>query len=715
MRIPSGKTDVTLAFVAVDATDLKTREVGLTGFTVYYSRNGAAPVLYTTPTVTELSAANMPGVYVLLADEGTAIASSSDSEEYCVHITQASMAPVTRVIELYRRDTTSGRTIAVDASGRALVDVDTIKTNPVVNAGTLTFPSGATLASTTNITAGTITTATNLTNLPTIPANWLTAAGTAADFGAEIADAVWDELMAGHTTADSAGKRLQDISGLITSSGTAQAGTGTTITLVASASSSNLFDPGLITLTGGTGAGQSREIVDYNTTTKVATVSRNWKVTPDATTTYVTHGAGPIVHSNEGIAAAGSASTITLNATAASGTDTLKGQLIWICAGTGQDQVGIIEAYDGTTKIATMGRDWVVTPDSTSVYMLFPIGPAMVFDYENTTLAPLSVAGTEAAVWDAILASYIDAGSTGFALNAAGSAGDPWGTALPGGYSAGTAGNILGNRLDVAVSTLATAANLATVAGYIDTEVAAIKAKTDNLPASPAATGDIPTVGAIADQVWDELLSGHAGGGSAGAALSAAGSAGDPWSTPLPGAYGSGTAGKIIGDNINATVSSRASQTSVDTIDDFLDTEVAAIKAKTDLIPASPAAVSDIPTAATVADSVWDEALSGHAGAGSGGAALAAVREYADNTVIRGTVSGTSPTTTTFTCSALSPAGVDADQFKGRIIVFDTDTTTTGLRGQATDITASSAAGLPLLTFTALTTAPQSGDTFSIL
>lgn len=52
------------------------------------------------------------------------------------------------------------------ASGQK-VDVDTIKTNPVVNAGTVTFPTGATLASTTNITAGTITTATNLTNAPT--------------------------------------------------------------------------------------------------------------------------------------------------------------------------------------------------------------------------------------------------------------------------------------------------------------------------------------------------------------------------------------------------------------------------------------------------------------------------------------------------------------------------------------------------------------------
>jgi hypothetical protein len=35
---------------------------------------------------------------------------------------------------------------------------------------------------------------------------------------------------------------------------------------------------------------------------------------------------------------------------------------------------------------------------------------------------------------------------------------------------------------------------LASIAGYIDTEVAAIKAKTDNLPASPAATGDAMTL-----------------------------------------------------------------------------------------------------------------------------------------------------------------------------------------------------------------------------
>lgn len=52
----------------------------------------------------------------------------------------------------------------------------------------------------------------------------------------------------------------------------------------------------------------------------------------------------------------------------------------------------------------------------------------------------------------------------------------------------------------------------------------------------------------------------------------------DPWDVSLPGSYGSGKAGKIVGDNLNATVSSRAPESGGN---------VAAIKAKTDLLPGS--------------------------------------------------------------------------------------------------------------------------------
>lgn len=77
--------------------------------------------------------------------------------------------------------------------------------------------------------------------------------------------------------------------------------------------------------------------------------------------------------------------------------------------------------------------------------------------------------------------------------------------------------------------------------------------------------------------------------------------------------------------------------------------------------------------------------------------------------IVTGTV-GVSSTATAIIFSALSPTSAVNDQFKGRIVTFDKDTTTTALRGQATDITAYTHATLTA-TVTALTTAPVSGDT----
>ncbi len=73
-----------------------------------------------------------------------------------------------------------------------------------------------------------------------------------------------------------------------------------------------------------------------------------------------------------------------------------------------------------------------------------------------------------------------------------------------------------------------------------------------------------------------------------------------------------------------------------------------------------------------------------------------------------------SPTTTSIPTSACSPSGAVADQFKGRTIIFSRATTTTALRGQASDITANTSSSTPTFTVTALTTAPQVGDTFDI-
>lgn len=85
-----------------------------------------------------------------------------------------------------------------------------------------------------------------------------------------------------------------------------------------------------------------------------------------------------------------------------------------------------------------------------------------------------------AATWNVQTSSHQTAGSTGKALTDASSAGDPWATALPGSYAAGSAGEILAGRL--------------ATSGYTAPDnagITAIKAKTDNLPADPADQSEV--------------------------------------------------------------------------------------------------------------------------------------------------------------------------------------------------------------------------------
>lgn len=119
-------------------------------------------------------------------------------------------------------------------------------------------------------------------------ADTLTAAALATDAREEIADAVWDEALSGHQTGGTAGKALKKAEDFIAREGTCQAGsTASTIVLDAGASAvTDYYLPGLVAITGGTGAGQFRRISAYNGTTKTATVATNWATTPDGTSTF---------------------------------------------------------------------------------------------------------------------------------------------------------------------------------------------------------------------------------------------------------------------------------------------------------------------------------------------------------------------------------------------------------------------------------------------
>ncbi len=70
--------------------------------------------------------------------------------------------------------------------------------------------------------------------------------------------------------------------------GTAQAGGAATITLASSFSASDAELEGrYVFITGGTGSGQYGQILSYNDTTKVVTVTANWTTQPDSTSTYL--------------------------------------------------------------------------------------------------------------------------------------------------------------------------------------------------------------------------------------------------------------------------------------------------------------------------------------------------------------------------------------------------------------------------------------------
>jgi hypothetical protein len=62
-------------------------------------------------------------------------------------------------------------------------------------------------------------------------------------------------------------------------------------------------------------------------------------------------------------------------------------------------------------------------------------------------LSTLDTTDVENAVWDSKMADHLDVDTTGYALSVAGSSSDPWITALPGPYTAGQAGYLIGRSL----------------------------------------------------------------------------------------------------------------------------------------------------------------------------------------------------------------------------------------------------------------------------
>ncbi len=205
---------------AFDATTNVPKTGDAAQITAYVSKDYGTVTVLGDTSATEMDATNAPGYYLFDAAQGETNADclmvSAKSSTSNVKVIGAPAVIYTRPTTGWLAPTVATRTLDVSSTGEAgvdwanvgspttslaltgttiattqKVDIETIKTNPVVNGGTITFPTTATLASTTNITAGTVTTATNVTN---ISAGGIVAASIASDAitAAKIADGAID-------------------------------------------------------------------------------------------------------------------------------------------------------------------------------------------------------------------------------------------------------------------------------------------------------------------------------------------------------------------------------------------------------------------------------------------------------------------------------------------------------------------------------------------
>lgn len=302
------------------------------------------------------------------------------------------------------------------------------------------------LATATNITAGTITTATNVTTLNGIAANVITASALAADAVTEIRDAITGGAYALSTDANG---RIRIVDG----TGAGELDTSS----------------GLVTLT-------AASIADINATvdTALADIRLDELLAADSD---IDGAAPPTVGSVFHELMSKTAGSFTFDQT----TDSLeairdRGDAAWLTA-TGFSTHSAADVWSVATRVLT---------------------------------AATNISGPIAdQVWEETLADHSGTvGSTAEALNAAGAAGDPWTTALPGAYGAGSAGYIIGNYLTGNAYTRLGAPAGASIAA----DIAAVKADTAAILLDTGTDGVVVNAAGLATDAVQEIRNAITGG-----------------------------------------------------------------------------------------------------------------------------------------------------------------------------------------------------------
>ncbi len=385
MKLLKQSTVYNLVVLMVDSSDHVTGKTGLT-LTITASKDGGA-FASITPTVTELSY----GMYKL------ALTSSHTDTvgDLAIHVTGTGADPTDVVVQVRAvttddlvRSTTPANTLDVSATGEAGLDFANIKA--ATGATTLTNITVPTVTSITNDVGITqagadkvwSSTTRTLSSFGTLVTDiWASATRTLTSFGTlasdvwssatrsltdkadfalssasrgTLVDEVWDEALSGHTTAGTTGKALD----------TASSSSGATPADIWSYATRALTDKADFALSSASRASIVDEVWDEvltGATHNIATSAGRRLRQLSANIIY--EGTLP---SQAGV----DSNAVVLDSGASSTDGAYDPAVIVIVNGAGLGQSRLIMQYNGSTKTAIVDRDWKITLNDTSEYVI---------------------------------------------------------------------------------------------------------------------------------------------------------------------------------------------------------------------------------------------------------------------------------------------------------------------------------------------------------
>lgn len=256
-----------------------------------------------------------------------------------------------------------------------------------------------------------------------------------------------------------------------------------------------------------------------------------------------------------GTAQAATGTTLQLAAASAFANDELNGAVVVITGGTGVGQSRVITDYVSSTDTATVDT-WTTTPSGTITYVVFAAPPASATALPAVNVT--QVGGTAQTAGDlgaGVAAILADTGTDGVVVAAASKTGYTLtATTGLGNQTANLTGNLSGSVGSVTGAVGSVTGAVGSVTGAVGSVTAGVTLATGAVTAAAIATGAIDADALAADAAAEiavavrDVNNTTPAASSLGAAVNSAASAGDPWATALPGAYGAGTAGKAVAD-----------------------------------------------------------------------------------------------------------------------------------------------------------------------